>query len=214
MRVPDGWITLTLGEMTSKIGSGSTPRGGEKVYVSSGIPLIRSMNVHFEGFKYDGLAFLREADAEKLKNVEVLPNDVLLNITGASIGRTTLAPEEMKGARVNQHVAIIRLVQPINPGFVRYFLSTPFLQDLISETESGVTRQALTKTKIENFAIPLPPVEEQERIARKLDFLIDSINSCRARIEYIPFLLKSLRESVLQDAVNGIPPLKRLDTPK
>lgn len=201
--LPEGWTTRRLGQLTSKIGSGSTPKGGSEVYHSHGVPLIRSMNVHFGGFKSDGLVYLDESQADKLKAVEVCENDVLLNITGASIGRVTLAPREMVGARVNQHVSIIRLLDGIDPRYVRHYLASPVMQELIVETESGVTRQALTKGKIEEFEIPLPPLAEQKRIADKLDALLARVDACRSRLERVPAVIKRFRQAVLAAAVSG-----------
>jgi type I restriction enzyme S subunit len=123
--LPDGWSNASLGEITSKIGSGATPTGGKTSYKTSGIPLIRSMNVHFSGFTNEGLAYINAEQANKLENVTVRPGDVLLNITGASIGRVTIAPSNMDGARVNQHVAIIRLIKGIESRFVSGFLALP-----------------------------------------------------------------------------------------
>ena len=102
------WPKCALKTLATKIGSGSTPSGGRASYSTEGIPLIRSMNVHFGGFRETGLVFLNDAQAKQLSNVIVEPDDVLLNITGASIGRVTTAPSAMAGARVNQHVTIIR----------------------------------------------------------------------------------------------------------
>src|SRR6266496_1012032 len=110
--------SVKLMSVTSKVGSGSTPRGGDVVYKQSGVPLIRSMNVHFDGFRTDGLVYLDEKEASLLKNVEIQSNDVLFNITGASIGRVTIAPTEMAGARVNQHVCIIRPTKELKPQFL------------------------------------------------------------------------------------------------
>lgn len=201
--LPKGWEYETLGKISSKIGSGSTPRGGNESYQASGIPLIRSMNVHFDGLKYDGLAFLDDAQAEKLKNVEVLHDDVLLNITGASIGRVAIAPKDMSGARVNQHVSIIRLIHCIDPHYVRNFIASPEIQSFILETEAGVTRQALTKEKIENLEIPLPPLNEQKRIANRLDLLLTRIDKTKTHLDRIPPLLKRFRQSVLAAATSG-----------
>lgn len=97
MTLPDGWIEAKLGELSSKIGSGATPRGGREAYGAEGTPLIRSMDVHFDEFRLDGLAFIDDSQAKALANVVVEANDVLLNITGASIGRVCLAPESMAG---------------------------------------------------------------------------------------------------------------------
>ncbi len=142
-----GAPVVLLGDVTTKVVSGATPRGGEAAYKSSGIPLVRSMNVHFDGFRRDGLAFLDEEQARALKNVEVRAGDVLLNITGASIGRVTVAPPAMDGARVNQHVCIIRPDQRLDSSFLRWYLASPLQQRLINGIESGATRQALTRRR-------------------------------------------------------------------
>lgn len=161
-----------LKELASKIGSGSTPSGGKEAYQKSGIPLIRSMNVHFDGFKYDGLAFINDAQAAKLNNVIVQAGDVLLNITGASIGRVTIAPDEMSGARVNQHVCIIRSTEKLDARYLLACLASPFTQELIFDVQVGATREALTKSMIEKFQIPLPPLPEQKRIIARMDELM------------------------------------------
>jgi type I restriction enzyme, S subunit len=201
--LPEGWSYESLKEITSKIGSGSTPRGGSEAYKTQGIPLIRSMNIHFSGIKYDGLAFIDDEQAKKLNNVEVFHNDVLLNITGASIGRVTIAPKGLTGARVNQHVSIIRMLECVDPRYINYFIASPNIQSLIVETEAGVTRQALTKEKIEDLQIPLPPLNEQKRIADRLDQLLTRIDKTKAYLDRIPPILKRFRQSVLAAATSG-----------
>jgi type I restriction enzyme S subunit len=169
---PDQWKTRPLKTLASKIGSGATPAGGRESYVSSGVPLIRSMNVYFSGFDHEGLAFLTVDQADQLSNVTVHADDVLLNITGASIGRVTTAPTDMAGARVNQHVTIIRPNLELLPRYLSLFLASPSIQRMIDEVEVGATRQALTKGMIERFEIPLPPLAEQKRIVAKVDELL------------------------------------------
>ena len=166
------WETRLLKSLATKIGSGATPAGGRESYFSEGIPLIRSMNVHFRGFDRTGLVFLSDEQADQLSNVTVQANDVLLNITGASIGRVTIAPIEMAGARVNQHVTIIRPTPELFPRFLSMFLASPSVQRMIDEIQVGATRQALTKGMIEQFEIPLPPLAEQKRIVAKVDELM------------------------------------------
>lgn len=166
------WPKFLLKQLTTKIGSGSTPDGGRESYFSEGIPLIRSMNVHFGGFRDDGLVYLNEEQAAKLSSVTVQENDVLLNITGASIGRVTTAPHSMVGARVNQHVTIIRCKNELDPIYLSKFLASPLTQNLINKIQVGATRQALTKSMIEQFEIPLPPLAEQKRIVAKVDELM------------------------------------------
>jgi type I restriction enzyme S subunit len=166
------WEQRPLKSLAMKIGSGSTPAGGRESYFSEGIPLIRSMNVHFRGFVDTGLVFLSDQQAKLLSNVIVQPDDVLLNITGASIGRVTTAPSEMAGARVNQHVTIIRPSKELLPSFLSLFLASPSVQRMIDDVQVGATRQALTKGMIEQFEIPLPPLAEQKRIVAKVDELM------------------------------------------
>lgn len=198
-----GWEWRKLRDLTSKVGSGATPRGGSESYKTSGIPLIRSMNVRFEGFNPTGLAFLDEMQAAGLDAVEVADGDVLLNITGASIGRVTQAPDALRGARVNQHVCIIRPTAAIEGAFLAKFLASPDQQRRIMDEESGATRQALTKAKILDFNIPVPPLNEQRRIVAKIEELTDRSRRAREALDAIPALLDRFRQSVLAAAFRG-----------
>lgn len=158
-----------LGEHVTKVGSGSTPRGGEAVYQRSGVPLIRSQNVHMNRFEMEGLVYIAPEQDEQMKQTRVHQDDVLLNITGASIGRVCVVPDAICPANVNQHVCIIRSDGSIEPAFLAYYLSTPSFQRFIQDNQSGATRQALTKEAIEDFRIPFPSLPEQQRIAAILD---------------------------------------------
>jgi type I restriction enzyme, S subunit len=197
------WKSIKIEDIATKVGSGSTPRGGSDSYKESGTPLIRSMNIHFDGIHYEGLAYIDDEQADSLKNVEVFTDDVLLNITGASIGRVTQAPKEMNGARVNQHVCIIRPKQELNPTFLSKYLASPSVQRIIMSEEYGVTRQALTKQAILNFEIPLPPLNEQRRIVSTIEQLTDRSHKARAALEDVPKLIAQFRQSFLAAAFRG-----------
>ena len=197
------WEKLHLREAASKVGSGATPMGGRESYHTTGIPLIRSQNVRFEGFTEDGLAYLDANQAASLDNAVVRRNDVLLNITGASIGRVTLAPAHMDGARVNQHVTIIRLRDGIDPSFVRWFIASPSQQRQINSIQVGVTRQALTKDIILRFELPLPPLNEQRRIVEKIEELFSDLDAGVAALKRAKANLKRYRAAVLKSAVEG-----------
>lgn len=147
-----------LGDITSKIGSGATPKGGSQAYKSEGIALIRSMNVHDRRFVYDGLAFIDEKQAAALSSVEVKENDILLNITGASVARVCRVPEDVLPARVNQHVAIIRLKpDTIEPELLERYLTLPSIKKQLLKiaTSGGATREAITKTSIQHLRVPI-----------------------------------------------------------
>jgi type I restriction enzyme S subunit len=201
--LPDGWSWATLENVATKVGTGATPKGGSKAYKLSGIPLIRSMNIHFDGFKREGLALLDDEQAEALNNATVKANDVLLNITGASIGRVSQVPIDLAGARVNQHVCIIRLAEPLDHAFLRYYLSSPSVQEAILGAEYGVTRQALTKGQVLAFKIPWPPLAEQRRIVAKIEALKERSQQAREALADVEPLLEQFRQSVLTAAFRG-----------
>jgi type I restriction enzyme, S subunit len=198
-----GWQTVQLGDVTAKVGSGSTPRGGETAYKATGVPLIRSMNVHFDGFRKDGLAYLDDDQAAALRNVEVQAGDVLLNITGASIGRVTVAPQSMHGARVNQHVCIIRPDSRLSSSFLRWHLASPMQQRLINSIESGATRQALTKEKILGFDVPLPSLDEQKATVAEIEKQFSRLDEAVADLQRVKANLKRYKAAVLKSAVTG-----------
>ena len=161
-----GWNQKQLGEITTKLGSGATPKGGKEAYQEDGITLIRSMNVHNGLFEYKELAHISEEQATKLDNVTIEENDVLLNITGASVARSCVVPSKILPARVNQHVCIIRCNQCIVPEFLNKLLIDDNYQRLLwSIARGGATREAITKQQVESLQIIVPPIELQNQFA-------------------------------------------------
>ncbi|OKP16244.1 restriction endonuclease subunit S [Serratia liquefaciens] len=165
---------VRLGDYCLKIGSGATPKGGANVYLTSGdISLIRSQNIYNAGFRPEGLVYITADHAEKLSNVAVQVDDILLNITGDSVARVCLAPQEFLPARVNQHVAIIRPdPKEFDARFLRYFLASPTQQNyLLTLASAGATRNALTKANIETLDVYKPSMVIQKWIADQLESL-------------------------------------------
>ena len=199
----NAWPLIRLGDYATKIGSGATPRGGESVYVKSGVPLVRSMNVHFTGLRLEGLVFITESDAYKLKNITIEEGDILLNITGASIGRVATAPADLAGARVNQHVCIIRPNTELLPKFLCYFFASPREQARIMDCQVGATRQALTKQMIENWQVPLPSMEEQRQIVAEIEKQFTRLEVGVSALRRIQANLKRYRAAVLKAACEG-----------
>jgi type I restriction enzyme S subunit len=165
------WPQIQLSKITSKIGSGATPKGGKEAYQAQGVPFIRSMNVHDGRFLDKGIAYLDLKQAKQLDIATLCKGDVLLNITGASVGRVCCLPDRYVGGRVNQHVAIIRpKPKHLLPRYLQYYLTDSETKaNLLRIACAGATREAITKTAIEQLEIPLPPLEEQKRIAALLD---------------------------------------------
>ncbi len=173
------WKTYKLGDICTKIGSGATPSGGKEAYKGGDYNLVRSQNVLDFSFSCEGLAQINEEQATKLNNVELQANDVLLNITGDSVARTCLVPTYVLPARVNQHVAIVRANKDIlDCYYLLYFIQSQ-KTNLLSLASGGATRNALTKSMIENYEISLPSLSEQKRISSILKSLDDKIENNR-----------------------------------
>lgn len=205
----EGFTSSTLKSLTSKIGSGATPRGGEAAYKSEGISLFRSLNVYDDGFRERKLAHLDEDQARALSNVEVVAGDVLLNITGASIARSCIAPAEHLPARVNQHVAIIRpKPELIISEYLHYAICSRSMKEILLGVGStgGSTRQALTKVDIENTILSYPrETDEQKKIVQELDSFGVLSRNLQENLTRIENLYSELRDaisfSVLQEVV-------------
>ena len=166
---------IQLKDICTKIGSGATPTGGKSAYLSQGISLIRSQNVLDYTFTMDGLAYINEDQAMKLNNVEVQKGDILLNITGDSVARVCIVPDNVLPARVNQHVAIIRVDEDkADNNYVLYSLIKS-KKSLLSLAGGGATRNALTKKMIEEFEIELPQLSIQKKISAQLSEIDDKI---------------------------------------
>lgn len=174
------WKQYKLGEITSKIGSGATPKGGRDSYLGGNITLIRSQNVLDFSFSKSGLAYINEVQAEKLSNVEVYEKDVLLNITGDSVARVCIVPNNVLPARVNQHVAIIRGNDKVDYRYLLYYLQY-IKPQLLSLSQGGATRNALTKKMIEELEVKMPSKGIQKEIVSIL-YALDSKIELNRRI--------------------------------
>lgn len=201
------WRIDKLKDVTTKIGSGATPRGGKSSYKTEGVSLIRSLNVYDDGFRVKNIAFIDDEQAKKLNNVALIEGDVLLNITGASVARCCVVPIEYLPARVNQHVSVIRTVKGIlNPKFLHCLLiSRNYKKKLLGIGEAaGTTRQAITKRQIQNFLVAFPTqISDQEKIVKKIDKLSAQTQKLQKLYQKKLENLEELRQSILKQAFEG-----------
>ncbi len=182
-----------LKDCCTKIGSGATPKGGSSVYIDSGVSLIRSQNVYNLNFSYSGLAHINDEAAKKLNGVVVNKGDVLLNITGDSVARTCVVPDDVLPARVNQHVSIIRPFKDIDSRYLNYYLASPAMQGyLLNIASTGASRNAITKAMIEKLVIPFPDFDSQRRIASILSAYDNLIENNNRRIRLLEQMAENL----------------------
>ena len=201
------WKKCIIGELTTKVGSGVTPRGGEAVYKSEGHPFVRSQNIGLGHLILDDIAYIDEDTHQRQKNTELQLDDVLLNITGASIGRSALVNQQIVGGNVNQHVCIIRANKKLIPSFLCNFLLSQYGQKQIESFQAGGNRQGLNFEQIKSIKIGLPSVEEQKKIADLLllieqrittqNKIIEDLKKLKSAISKYLFARKDLLETTI-----------------
>ncbi len=199
--LPDGWSIERLGNICEKMGSGSTPRGGQSAYVSNGIPFLRSQNVWNGELKLNDIAYIPKETHDKMENTKVYPGDVLLNITGASLGRSTIFPVEIPEANVSQHVTIIRLIEPTMKEFVHLGIVSPLIQTLVWGRQVGMAIEGLSKKVLEQFEFPIPPLEEQKRIFIKVNELMHLCEQLKFRLKESQATQLHLTDAIVEQAV-------------
>ena len=195
--LPEGWTWCRLGDVCSKIGSGSTPKGSN--YATTGIPFFRSQNVHDYGIVNDDIKFISSDVHVQMDGTRVLPGDLLLNITGGSIGRCSIVPLEVKEGNVSQHVCIIRVIYLLN-GFLHELILSPLFQKKIFQSTTGSGREGLPKYNLEQFVIPLPPLEEQSIISLQIEKLTSSLELLEKQVSERKNQSEMLMQSVLREA--------------
>ena len=196
------WPHVTLAELCTKLGSGATPRGGRSTYKTEGIPLIRSMNVHNGYFVWKDLTYIDDEQAAKLNGVTLMKGDVLLNITGASVARSCILPDELAGGRVNQHVSIVRVDQtkmlPIILNMV--LINDSYQRFLLNDSRmAGATREAITKEDLKSMKVPLPPLSLQQQFANFAVKVDKSRFIAQQQIEKLQMLYDSLAQEYFGD---------------
>lgn len=196
--IPNDWTWGRLGEICEKIGSGSTPRGSN--YSKSGVPFFRSQNVYNDGLVLNDITFISDEVHKKMDGTKVIANDILLNITGGSLGRAVLIPNEFVEGNVSQHVCIIRPILTAN-SFVHRLVLSPYFQQLVFASTTGAGREGLPKNNLEKFIIPLPPLAEQKRIVEKLEKLMKYCDELEANIRTSKGQAESLLQVALKEAL-------------
>ena len=196
--VPEGWEWTTINDICSKIGSGSTPRGSN--YAKEGIPFFRSQNVYNDGLVYDDIKYISEEVHENMIGTEVRAKDLLLNITGGSLGRCAIVPDEFQKGNVSQHVCILRTIIVL-PAYLHLFIISDYFAATMILSGSG--REGLPKYSLETMQFPLPPIEEQKRIVAAVNkwfALIDTLETAKEDLQTSITLAKS---KILDLAIHG-----------
>ena len=196
--VPESWCWTSIETICSKIGSGSTPRGSN--YSQTGIPFFRSQNVYNDGLCFHDIKYISKDIHQSMIGTEVLPNDVLLNITGGSLGRCAVVPTTFNVGNVSQHVCILRPVL-ILPKYLHAFILSGYFHKNMEVTGSG--REGLPKYSIEKMLFPIPPINEQKRIIDRIGELMLVIDYFESACEQLEQTISQYKEKTLELALSG-----------
>ena len=171
--IPDNWKWVRMEDITSKITSGSTPKGGKKsnAYVNNGFPFFREQNIYNDGIHTDGMVYISEDLLRTRLNSTVIAKDILLNITGGSIGRCALISDDFDRGSINQHILIIRMVKPETRFYIHQLMCSSYVQSYIKNKAVG-DKDGFSGGRCKQMLIPLPPLAEKKRIVQKLDEIL------------------------------------------
>ncbi|WP_412734175.1 restriction endonuclease subunit S [Heyndrickxia coagulans] len=200
--IPKEWKWTTIGEITTFVGSGSTPKGGSDIYQTEGIPFIRSQNVLRNKMDIENIVYISEEIYSKMKRTQMCGEETLLNITGASIGRAAKLSINLIPCNINQHVCALRFVDNINKDLPQYWLNSPYIQKIIREWQIGATRQALNFPQVRSLPFPLMPKEEQDELVKIISGLLGKEDKMRILTE-LDKSISQLKDSILSKAFRG-----------
>lgn len=202
--IPEHWEVKKLKYLSTKVGSGITPTGGANVYLEDGVPFLRSQNIYSEGLDLGDLVYISEEIDSKMSNSRIEEGDVLLNITGASIGRCSFVPKGFGRGNVNQHVCIIRPnFELVVTEFLQLVIASEYGQTLIDAFQSGANREGLNFQQIKSFEIPIPSIEDQNKIVLNIYDQLKTIDVTISKIVSEMDLLHEYRTTLISELVTG-----------
>jgi type I restriction enzyme S subunit len=199
------WSLAPLIELLSTLETGGRPKGGVRD-IADGVPSLGGEHLSYGGkFKFEKLKFIPEEFAASLNSGKLSVDDVLIVKDGATTGKTVRVGNDFpfEVAYVNEHVYLCRPLRNINSHFLTYFLRSDDGQKAILNNFRGAAQGGITRAFADNLFVPLAPLNEQIRIADKLDSVLAKVDAAQARLEKILTLLKRFRQSVLAVATSG-----------
>ncbi|MCE5221786.1 MAG: restriction endonuclease subunit S [Clostridium sp.] len=199
--IPVEWDFIDIDTVSEFVGSGVTPKGGQSVYKDEGIPFIRSQNVYPEGLFLDNVVYIDEEQNEKMKRTQIKDKDILLNITGASIGRCTVVPIGFGRGNVNQHVCIIRAVKKADPEYISIFINSEMGKKQIDSFNGGSSREGLNFQQVRSIKVFIPTLCEQQKISLILSSVDEKIENADNLIEKTKELKKGLMQRLLTKGI-------------
>lgn len=202
--IPDNWQWVRLGDITAKITSGSTPTGGKKsdAYVDKGFCFFREQNIYNDGIHSEGMVYVTEQLLNTRENSTVIAKDILLNITGGSIGRCAIVPDDFSKGSINQHILIIRMVEDETRFFTHLVLCSPYAQNHIKSKAVG-DKDGFSGGRCKYMPVPLPSLPVQKRIVSIIHSafsVLDTIDTLQSQYQDN---LATLKSKIIDAGIQG-----------
>lgn len=196
--LPVSWLQISLSLLCNRIVDGSHNPPKAQTF---GIPMLSAKNVNNRMINFDGQRLISKDDFElEDKRTSIREGDVLLTIV-ATIGRVSVVGK-LPPFALQRSVAVLRSTA-IDCRFLAYSIESPLIQKFLMENSKGTAQKGIYLKTLGQMNIPIAPVEEQKRIADKLDTVLARVDACRERLDRIHFILKRFRQSVLAAAMSG-----------
>lgn len=195
----EGWEEKNLGELSSLITKGASPKWQGFTYVeSNGILFVTSENVREGYVSLEPAKYLNKEFNNKQKRSILKYNDLLINIVGASIGRAAIFRLNINDANINQAVALVRLLNNVDVDFINYILNSNIAWKQYDSLKKDSARANLSLENIRSLKIPLPPLSEQQSIVSFLDSLNEKVNILQQNYSRICDECDALKQAILR----------------
>lgn len=201
-KLPDSWVWVRLENLCEVKGGKRIPKGEEFSNEKTKNVYLRVSDFNNYSINQDKLKYISDDLAEKLKNYKISTEDLYLSIAG-TIGKIGIIPYELdKSFFTENAVKLTNLSNAINNKFLLNCFKTNFIQNLINDSITSSGQPKLAIFRIENFSIPLPPLEEQQEIVRILDEVLENENKVKELLE-LEERIDILEKSILHKAFKG-----------
>lgn len=190
------WDSAELGTFLDFMTSGS--RGWAKYYRETGDKFLRINNLGYNNLNLEELKFIKTPNTAEAKRTKIQPKDVLLSIT-ADLGRTAVVPDDIGDTFINQHIALLRFNDKLNPYFISAYISSSGGRHLLERYNKGAAKSGLNFNDIKSLNVHIPPIELQNQF----ETIYHNIQSQKETLNQSKIELEHLFNSLIQEAFKG-----------
>jgi len=202
--VPEHWEVARVKQCARKISKGTTPSTeGQEILESGPVRFIKAENISAGQIASSPEFYIDHQTNNMLSRSQLRKGDVLFVIAGATIGKTAVIDDRYIPSNTNQAVAFIRPNRRVHSKFLHMWLGAPLIKEITWLDAVQSAQPNLSMADLGNFAIPLPPLTEQERLISELNLRLILIDSVETSITNKIDLIREYRTRLIADVVTG-----------